>query len=164
MRVNQITMNPNGIFYMLFNSIKSFIAQYVEKKEVMNCVGLFTKRQEGLTDLAEFLHIALLYHLYKINNCNLLVKPFMDTKKHSIFATKSPKLPNAMELSIVKLLEIKNNINQAEMADKLKGKPLIHIKMFFAKIYNRISTKSVWLDNQLTMPINKLRFYERFKL
>ena len=69
-----------------------------------------------------------------------------------------------MELSIVKLLEIKNNINQAEMADKLKGKPLIHIKMFFAKIYNRISTKSVWLDNQLTMPINKLRFYERFKL
>jgi tRNA-Thr(GGU) m(6)t(6)A37 methyltransferase TsaA len=93
-----------------------------------------------------------------------MTKPFMDTKEHGIFATKSPKRPNAIGLSTVKLLGIDNNIIHIEMVDMLNGSPLIDIKPFFPKFDNRKKAKSGWLDNQGNIPINKLRSDERFKL
>lgn len=164
MHIKQITINPIGIIHTPYNSIENMPIQPLAAEGVKGYIELFPQYMEGLTDLEEFSHITLVYHFHKINNYDLLVKPFMDTKKHGIFATKSPKRPNAIGLSTVKLLGIEKNIIQIEMVDMLNGTPLIDIKPFFEKFDNRTGTKSGWLDNQLTIPINELRSDERFKL
>ena len=164
MQTKQINIKPIGIIHTPFNDIEGMPIQPLAAKGVKGYIELFPEYLEGLTDLAEFSHITLLYHLHKINGYNLMVKPFMDNKEHGIFATKSPKRPNAIGLSTVKLLGIENNVIHIEMVDMLNGTPLIDIKPFFSKFDNRTNTKSGWLDNQLNIPIKELRSDERFKI
>lgn len=164
MKSKQLTINPIGIIHTPFNNINGMPIQPLAAKGVLGYIELFSEYIEGLTDLEGFSHITLLYHLHKINGYDLITKPFMDTKEHGIFATKSPKRPNAIGLSTVKLLEIENNIIHIEMVDMLDESPLIDIKPFFAKFDNRRNTKAGWLDNQDNIPIKRLRSDERFKL
>ena len=164
MQSKQITINTIGIIHTPFNDIKGMPIQPLAAEGVKGYVELFPKYIEGLTDLAGFSHITLLYHLHKINGYDLMVKPFMDSKEHGIFATKSPKRPNAIGLSTVKLLRIENNVIHIEMVDMLNGTPLIDIKPFFSKFDNRTNTKSGWLDDQENIAIRELRSDERFKL
>ncbi|MFA5300115.1 MAG: tRNA (N6-threonylcarbamoyladenosine(37)-N6)-methyltransferase TrmO [Lutibacter sp.] len=164
MQTKQININPIGIIHTPFNAIKGMPIQPLAAKGVKGYIELFPEYIKGLTDLAEFSHITLLYHLHKINGYNLMVKPFMDNKEHGIFATKSPKRPNAIGLSTVKLLGIENNVIHIEMLDMLNGTPLIDIKPFFSKFDNRTNTKSGWLNNQLNIPIKELRSHEHFKI
>lgn len=70
----------------------------------------------------------------------------MDNREHGIFATKSPKRPNAIGLSTVKLIGIENNVIHIEMVDIINKTPLIDIKPFYSKFDNRTNTKSGWLD------------------
>ena len=164
MQSKQITINPIGIIHTPFNDIKGMPIQPLAAEGIKGHIELFPKYIEGLTDLVGFSHITLLYQLHKINGYDLMVKPFMDNKEHGIFATKSPKRPNAIGLSTVKLLGIENNIIHIEMVDMFNGTPLIDIKPFFSKFDNRTNTKSGWLDNEGNIPIRELRSDERFKL
>ena len=164
MEGKQIKINPIGIIHTPFNTINDMPIQPLAAKSVKGVIEIFPEYIEGLTDLEAFSHITLLYHFHKINEYDLMVKPFMDTKKHGIFATKSPKRPNAIGLSTVKLLKIEKNCIHIEEVDMLNGTPLIDIKPFFSKFDNRKNTKSGWLDNQLNIPIKELRSDERFKI
>ncbi len=164
MQSKQITINSIGIIHTPFNDIKGMPIQPLAAEGVKGHIELFPKYIEGLIDLMGFSHITLLYQLHKINGYDLMVKPFMDNTEHGIFATKSPKRPNAIGLSTVKLLGIENNVIHIEMVDMLNGTPLIDIKPFFSKFDNRTNTKSGWLDNQGNIPIRELRSDERFKL
>lgn len=164
MQSKPITIKPIGIIHTPFNVIKDMPIQPLAAEGVKGYIELFPEYLEGLTDLEGFSHITLLYHLHEIHGYDLMVKPFMDNKKHGIFATKSPKRPNAIGLSTVKLLEIEKNVIHIEMLDMLNGTPLIDIKPFFSKFDNRTNTKSGWLDNQKNIYISELRSDERFKL
>lgn len=164
MQSKQITINSIGIIHTPFNTINNMPIQPLAAEGVKGYIELFPEYVKGITDLEKFSHITLLYHLHKINGYHLITKPFMDTEEHGIFATKSPKRPNAIGLSTVKLLGIENNIIHIEMVDMLNRSPLIDIKPFFAKFDNRENTKAGWLDNQKNIPIQKLRSDERFKL
>jgi len=164
MQSKQITINSIGIIHTPFNDIKGMPIQPLAAEGVKGHIELFPKYIEGLIDLEGFSHITLLYQLHKINSYDLMVKPFMDNTEHGIFATKSPKRPNAIGLSTVKLLGIENNVIHIEMVDMLNGTPLIDIKPFFSKFDNRTNTTSGWLDNQENIPVRELRSDERFKL
>jgi len=130
---------------------------------VKGYIEVFPEYSEGLTDLEGLSLITLLYHFHKINGYNLKVKPFMDTEEHGIFATKSPKRPNAIGLSTVKLLGVENNIIHIEMVDMLNETPLIDIKPFFSKFDNSTNTKSGWLDNQENILTRDLHSDKHFK-
>jgi len=163
MESKQIIINPIGIIHTPFNDIKGMPIQPLAAEGIKGHIELYPEYMEGLTDLEGFSHITLMYHLHKINGYDLLVKPFMDNKEHGIFATKSPKRPNAIGLSTVKLIGIEHNVIHIEMVDILNKTPLIDIKPFYSKFDNRTNTKSGWLDNQGNIPNEKLRSDERFK-
>lgn len=159
----QIIINPIGIIHTPFDDINNMPIQPLAAKGIKGHIELSPEYLEGLTDLEGFSHITLLYHFHKINGYHLMVKPFMDNKEHGIFATKSPKRPNAIGYSTVKLLGVENNVIHIEMVDMLNGTPLIDIKPFFSKFDNRTNTKSGWLDNQVNILNRDLRSDTRFK-
>jgi len=142
MPLQPIVICPIGIIHSPFEDINGMPIQPLAAQGVKGYIELLPEYTEGLKDLDGFSHITLLYYFHKINGYSLKVKPFMDTIEHGIFATKSPKRPNAIGCSTVKLLEIKNNIIHIEMVDILNGTPLIDIKPFFSRFDNRTNTKS----------------------
>jgi tRNA (Thr-GGU) A37 N-methylase len=54
----------------------------------------------GLRDLDGFSHVIVLWHMHLMTGHALTVVPFLDDASHGIFATRSPKRPNPLGLSI----------------------------------------------------------------
>nr|WP_321409260.1 tRNA (N6-threonylcarbamoyladenosine(37)-N6)-methyltransferase TrmO [uncultured Carboxylicivirga sp.] len=163
MNTSIIEMRPIGVIHTPFTSIENMPIQPMAAKEILGTIEIFPEYAEGLLDLEEFSHITLLYHFHKIDGFQLKVKPFMDKVEHGIFATKSPKRPNAIGLSTVELLSVENNLIHIKMIDVLDGTPLLDIKPFFARFDNREDTKAGWLDRQINLEVDNLRSDDRFK-
>ena len=108
--MNEITFKPIGIIYSPFKTIENIPIQNIGAKGVKGTIEIFKEFVTGLKDLDGFSHLILIYHLHKVIHDSLLVKPFLDTVEHGIFATRSPVRPNPIGLTVVKLIEIKNNL------------------------------------------------------
>ncbi|HDQ03058.1 MAG TPA: tRNA (N6-threonylcarbamoyladenosine(37)-N6)-methyltransferase TrmO [Deltaproteobacteria bacterium] len=109
-------------------------------------VKVFAEFADGLRDLDGFSHIYLLYHFHQATPAKLLVKPFLQDVERGVFATRAPCRPNAIGLSIVKLLKREGNILHVEDVDILDGTPLLDIKPYTAKFDLHDVTKSGWQD------------------
>jgi len=137
--------------------------QPLAAKGIRGFIKILPEYTNGLKDLEGFSHITLIYHFHKIEGYDLVVTPFMDTEKHGIFPCKAPKRPNAIGISTVRLMSIKEDILNIEQVDMLDETPLIDIKPFYPRYDNRLNVKTGWLETHKNVPLNKLRSDERFK-
>lgn len=161
--MTEITIVPIGIIHTPWNEIGNMPIQPLAAQETRGFIELDASFVDGLKDLDGFSHITLLYHFHKVKGFELEVVPFMDTKTHGIFATRSPKRPNAIGISTVKLINVKGNILEIEGADMLDGTPLIDIKPFFPRYDNRENVKIGWLEKNKDLPVEELRSDDRFR-
>ena len=109
----------------------------------------------GLKDLEGFSHIILLYYFHQVRESKLLVVPFMDTQPRGIFATRAPKRPNPIGLSVVKLLSIEGNLLHVENIDILDGTPLLDIKPYVPEFDEHPAERVGWLEQARGMVVNK---------
>ena len=65
----------------------------------------------------------------------LEVKPFMDNKTHGVFATRSPKRPNNIGMTTVKLDKVEDDILYISNVDILDGTPLLDIKPYVPQLF-----------------------------
>jgi len=86
--------------------------------------------RKGLRDLEGFSHLILLYHFHRSSGFDLAVKPFLDKTVRGLFATRAPRRPNAIGLSVVRLVSIEEGTLVVEGVDIVNGTPLIDIKPF----------------------------------
>ena len=160
--MDNIIIKPIGTIYTPHKDIKNMPIQPIAAEGIIGFIKLEPEYVAGLKDLEGFSHITLLYHFHKINGFELEVIPFMDTVPHGIFATRSPKRPNAIGISTVKVLGIDGDIIHIEQADMLNESPLFDIKPFYPRYDNRDNCKIGWLQKNRDMPLEKLRSDERF--
>ena len=59
----------------------------------------------------------------------------MTTGVHGVFATRSPKRPNRIGMSVVKLDKVEENTVFVENVDILDGTPLLDIKPYVPQLY-----------------------------
>lgn len=161
--MNDIIIKPIGTIFTPHLEIKNMPIQPLAAENLKAYIKLNPEYIEGLKDLEGFSHITLLYHFHKISAYELEVTPFMDTVPHGIFATRSPKRPNAIGISTVELIKIEGNILHIQHVDMLNETPLIDIKPFYPRYDNRENCKIGWLEKNKNMPIDRLRSDERFK-
>ena len=110
-------------------------------------VEVYPEFIEGLTDLEGFSHIYLLFHFHKSEGFRLSVVPFLDTRPHGLFATRAPKRPNPIGLSVVKLVRREGQILYIENVDMLDGTPLLDIKPFVPGFEQDAEIRRGWLEN-----------------
>ncbi len=110
-------------------------------------VELLPEYVQGLNDLFAFSHIYLIYHLHKAGPPSLEVIPFMQDHLRGIFATRSPRRPNPIGVSLVKLVGVKGNVLHVEDVDILDGTPLLDIKPYISRFDSREEVRSGWQDD-----------------
>ena len=93
-------------------------------------VEVFAPYVDGLKDLEGFSHIILLYSFHRASGYDLEVVPFLDTKPHGVFATRAPKRPNPIGLSVVRLVQAEGRMLRVENIDVLDQTPLLDIKPY----------------------------------
>ncbi len=106
----EIKFSPIGTIYGPFKNLENMPIQPSGAIGVKGTIEIKLEFIEGLNDLDGFSHIILLYHFHQVKNHELIVAPFLDSRKRGIFSTRAPKRPNPIGLSIVMLLNIRDNI------------------------------------------------------
>jgi tRNA-Thr(GGU) m(6)t(6)A37 methyltransferase TsaA len=129
-----IKYKPIGVIRSPFKELKGLPIQPVGASGVKGEIHIEEEYTEGLTDLDEFSHIILIYHLHLSKGYSLIIEPFLDDQKHGVFATRAPKRPNPIGLSVVRLDKVENNVIHISNADILDGTPLLDIKPYIPQI------------------------------
>ena len=93
-----------------------------------------------------FSHIVLLYHFHRSEGFNLRVVPFMDTEERGLFATRAPRRPNGIGLSVVELDRISDGVLYIRNVDMLDGTPLLDIKPYVSDFDAAAGARSGWLE------------------
>lgn len=123
--------------------IQAYLSEEEGEIEVIN------EYVEGLKDIEGFSHIVILYIFHKSQGYSLHVKPYLDTHLRGVFATRHPRRPNPIGISIVRLLERKGNILRIKGMDVLDGTPLVDIKPYVLQFDDRENIKMGWLEEKL---------------
>jgi len=142
----EISYQPIGIIHSPFTDIEDMPIQPTGASGIRGTIEVFPEFAEGLKDLEGFSHIILLYHFHRVQESKLVVTPFMDSQPHGVFATRAPKRPNPIGLSIVKLLSIEQNILHIENVDIIDGTPLLDIKPYVPEFDQHRADRVGWLE------------------
>lgn len=146
MNKNPVTYKPIGIIHSEHTVPEATPIQPVFAEGCRGWAEVYSDYEPGLLDLERFSHIYLLYHFDRADSPRLMVKPFMQEVERGVFATRSPCRPNAVGLSVVRLVAREGNVVVFDGADILDGTPLLDIKPYTAK-FDCISTvRNGWQD------------------
>ncbi|HXF17463.1 MAG TPA: TrmO family methyltransferase, partial [Burkholderiales bacterium] len=89
------------------------------------------------------------------------VKPFLDDDEHGIFATRAPKRPNPIGLSVVKLVARNEASLDIENVDILDGTPLLDLKPYLPQFDAPDNVRIGWFGGRLGR-ISQARSDDRF--
>ncbi len=137
---------PIGIIHSPFKKLEGMPIQPKGAAGIKGTIELFEEYRAGLKDLDGFSHIILLYHLHRSRGFNLQVIPYMDTKSRGLFATRAPKRPNSIGLSIVQLDRIETGVLYVKNLDVLDGTPLLDIKPYVPEFDRQLQIRTGWLE------------------
>ena len=141
-----IEYRPIGIVHSPFTEQEGTPIQPSRAKGAKGTVEVFSEYAEALSDLDGFSHIYLLCHLHRSDGFKLKVVPYLDTVPRGLFATRAPRRPNPIGLSIVDLIAIEGNELTVENIDLLDGTPVLDIKPFVDQFDERREVRTGWLE------------------
>jgi len=153
---------PIGIIHSPFKKPEGMPIQPTGASGVAGTVEIFEEFQEGLKDLEGFSHITLLYHFHLSRGFIPPVVPFMDSEPRGLFATRAPKRPNPIGLSVVRLEKITGNILHIVNVDILDGTPLLDIKPYVPEFDAPGKVRTGWLE-KASNTVKKKRSDNRFR-
>jgi tRNA-Thr(GGU) m(6)t(6)A37 methyltransferase TsaA len=146
---HEILYTPIGIIHSPFKEVKGTPIQPAGARGIDGNVEVFPGYARGLKDLEGFSHIILLYHFHLAGKPSMIVTPFMDNIPRGVFATRSPNRPNAIGISVVRLIKIEKNILIIQDIDIVDGTPLLDIKPHVPDFDIREVLKIGWLENNI---------------
>ena len=88
----------------------------------------------GLTDIDGFSHLYVLWVFDRAAGYELLGTPPTDTRPHGVFATRSPRRPNPIGLTVVQLLRREGSRLHVRGVDMLDGTPILDIKPYLSSV------------------------------
>lgn len=145
-----IWYRPIGVIRSPFKEPVGMPIQSVAARSIAGSIELDPEYCAGLKDIAGFSHLILLYHLHLMKNPGLTVVPFLDDQPHGVFATRSPKRPNPIGLSIVRLVRIQETTLFIEDVDIVDGTPLLDIKPYVPNFDIRDDATIGWFAKNIT--------------
>jgi tRNA-Thr(GGU) m(6)t(6)A37 methyltransferase TsaA len=141
-----IEFRPIGVIHTPFKELPGMPIQPPGASGIQGALDIFPEYAEGLKDLEGFSHIILLYHFHRSEGFNLRVTPFLDSEPRGVFATRAPKRPNPIGLSVVRLLAVEGSTARIENVDMLDGTPLLDIKPYVPEFDHQTSARAGWLE------------------
>lgn len=144
----QFNVTPIGFVQTPYKDIHNMPIQPSGASGVPGKLILKPEFVEGIKDLEGFSHIYLIYLFHKANSYQLTVTPFLDSEVHGVFATRAPKRPNPIGLSVVRLLSIEENVLNLENVDLLDGTPVIDNKPYIPSFDQPQNVRVGWLEGR----------------
>ena len=139
-----ITYTAIGVIRSPFTTLAGMPIQTVAATDVAATVELDPRYAAGLRDIDGFSYLLLITHLHLMQGFALEVTPFMDTQPHGVFATRSPRRPNPIGLSMVRLVRVEGATLHIAEVDLVDGTPVLDIKPYVPQLDDRAAEHTGW--------------------
>lgn len=90
--------------------------------------------EAGLQDIEGFSHLFVIWVFDRSEGFSLLGTPPTDDRPHGVFATRSPRRPNPIGLTVVELLGREGPRLRVRGVDMLDGTPVLDIKPYLSGV------------------------------
>ena len=90
--------------------------------------------EDGLLDIEGFSHLFVLWLFHRSGPAELQGTPPNDDRPHGVFASRAPRRPNPIGLTVVELLGREGNRLRVRGVDMLDGTPILDIKPYLSSV------------------------------
>lgn len=132
----EIVFHPIGVVHSSYNPDTGAPRQGILRPEEEASIEIFEPFQEALQSLDEFEYILVFYYFDQVKSWKSIVKPPGSTDKYKfgLFSTRSPRRPNPIGFSLVKLDRIEKGVLYIKGIDAFEGTPVLDIKPYLPSI------------------------------
>jgi len=104
------------------------------KHKAEGVIEFLREYEAGLADIEGFSHLFVLWHFDRVDDFDLTARPPSDDRPHGVFATRSPRRPNPIGLTVVELLRRDGTSLHVRGVDMLDGTPVLDVKPYLSSV------------------------------
>ena len=128
------TPQPIGYVRSSYKDTREIPKGLGAKHDVEGVLEVLPEFGLGLTDIEGFSHLIVIWVFDHSQGFELLGTPPIDNRPHGVFATRSPRRPNPVGLTIVELLSRDGTRLHIRGVDMLDGTPILDIKPYLSSV------------------------------
>jgi tRNA-Thr(GGU) m(6)t(6)A37 methyltransferase TsaA len=128
--VDPVVYRPVGVVESPHGELDGMPLQPLADTEGSSRIEVFEPHRGCLEDLDGFSHVWVLAHLHETTGWDPAVATFLDDTTHGTFATRSPRRPNAIGLSLAEIVEVDELAVVVSGIDLLAGTPVLDLKPY----------------------------------
>ena len=129
-----MSMQPIGYVRSPYRDTRDVPKGLGVKHEVEGVLEIRPEFEPGLADIEGFSHLYVIWAFDRSEGCDLVVTPPSDDLPHGVFATRSPRRPNPIGLTVVELLGREGPALRVRGIDMLDGTPILDIKPYLSNV------------------------------
>ncbi len=129
-----VAMQPVGYVKSPYKDTQEIPRGLGAKHDAEGVLELEAEFEQGLTDVEGFSHLYVIWAFDRSEGFELLGTPPSDNRPHGVFATRSPRRPNPIGLTVVELLSREGPRLRVRGIDMLDGTPILDIKPYLSSI------------------------------
>jgi tRNA-Thr(GGU) m(6)t(6)A37 methyltransferase TsaA len=142
-----ISFTPIGVVCTPYTELDATPRQTASAPDVEARVELDPRVRGAVRDLDGFSHLWLIVHLHEVDGWRPEIVPYFDSVTHGVLATRSPRRPNAIGLSLVELVEQRPEELGIRGIDLLDGTPVLDIKPYVPRFDSRSGASTGWFGD-----------------
>ena len=104
------------------------------RHEAEGDLEILAEFEAGLADIEGFSHLYVIWVFDRVTDFDLTAWPPSDDRPHGVFATRSPRRPNPIGLTVVRLLSRRGRQLHVAGLDMLDGSPILDIKPYMSSV------------------------------
>ncbi len=129
------TPRPIGFIRSPFTATAQIPKGPGARHDAEGAIEILPEFEPGLLDIEGFSHLFILWEFDRADGFSLVAHPPTDEKRpHGVFATRTPRRPNPIGLTVVELLRRDGAILHVRGVDMLDGTPVLDIKPYLSSI------------------------------
>jgi len=128
------TSRAIGFVRSPYNETKQIPKGLGAKHEAEGTLEILPEFEPGLADIEGFSHLFVLWEFDRSTDFDLVASPPCDDRSHGVFATRSPRRPNPIGLTVVQLLRRDGRTLHVRGVDMLDGTPILDIKPYLSSV------------------------------
>jgi tRNA (adenine37-N6)-methyltransferase len=128
------TPRPIGFVRSPYTDTKSIPKGLGVKHDAEGVLEILPEFAPGLQDVEGFSHLFVIWVFDRSTDFALIGAGPADSRPHGVFATRSPRRPNPIGLTVVELLGRDGATLQVRGVDMLDGTPILDIKPYMSSV------------------------------
>lgn len=129
-----ISMEPIGTVRSPYTATAQIPKGPGAKHRAEGALEILPQYEAGLADIEGFSHLYILWVFDRATDVSMVATPPVDNLPHGVFATRSPRRPNHIGLTVVTLLRREGCKLHVRGVDMLDGTPILDIKPYLSSI------------------------------